>query len=180
MRAIVALSRILDQAARWGTAAGLVAMLVLVAIQVVARYIFASPPVWTEELARYAMVWAGLLGASVAFRAGVDPVLVRFSAVPGPLLGHVTRLLRAAAVLIFVLPVLYYCLFGPGFDAGRGYLARAAGKTADTLGFPMVWVALAVPVGLLVIAVHAIAFLAAGHDTYEAEQQLSETERTST
>ena len=34
----------------------------LIAIQVVARYVFSEPPGWTEEGARYAMVWSGLLG----------------------------------------------------------------------------------------------------------------------
>lgn len=170
MRAIAAASAALDRAARWGAALGFVAMLVFIAIQVVARYIFDSPPIWTEELARYAMVWAGLLGASVAFRAGVDPVLVRRAAVPGRGAGHVLRLLRAGAALIFTVPVLYYCLFGPGFDLSRGYVARAAARTADTLGFPMVWVALAVPVALALIVVHTLAFLAAGRDTYEAER----------
>ena len=170
MRAILAVSAALDRAARWGAALGFSAMLVFVAIQVVARYIFNSPPVWTEELARYAMVWAGLLGAACAFRAGVDPVLVRRAAIPGRGIAHLLRGLRAAAALIFVLPVLYYCIFGPGADAGRGFVARSAAKTADTLGFPMIWVAAAVPVALALIAIHTIAFLAAGRDTYEAEQ----------
>ncbi|MFC3228626.1 TRAP transporter small permease [Marinibaculum pumilum] len=170
MRAIIAVSAALDRAARWGAAIGFTAMLVFVAIQVVARYIFDSPPIWTEELARYAMVWAGLLGAACAFRAGVDPVLVRRAAIPGRGVGHLLRLLRAAAALIFVLPVLYYCLFGAGADPSRGYIARAAAKTADTLGFPMIWVAAAVPVALALIVIHILAFLAAGRDSYEAEQ----------
>mgnify|MGYP005821448073 FL=1 len=34
----------------------LVAMVVLICLQVVARHGFASPPAWTEERARYAMV----------------------------------------------------------------------------------------------------------------------------
>ena len=44
----------------------LLLMLGAVALQVVARYVFFSPPAWTEELARYAMVWAGFLGATVS------------------------------------------------------------------------------------------------------------------
>ncbi|MEQ8347444.1 MAG: TRAP transporter small permease subunit [Sneathiellaceae bacterium] len=180
MRAIVRLSAALDRAARWGAALGFSAMLVFVAIQVVARYIFDSPPVWTEELARFAMVWAGLLGAACAFRAGVDPVLVRRAAIPGRGAGHLLRALRAAAVLIFVLPVLYYCLFGAGADPARGFLARAAARTADTLGFPMIWVAAAVPVALALIAIHTIAFLAAGHDSYEADQAAAQNPETPT
>ena len=42
----------------------MVLMVVLIGVQVVARYVWAAPPGWTEEGARYAMVWAGLLGAT--------------------------------------------------------------------------------------------------------------------
>lgn len=44
----------------------LVAMVVLVIVQVGSRYIFSAPVDQTEELSRYAMVWAALLGSSVA------------------------------------------------------------------------------------------------------------------
>lgn len=44
----------------------LVCMVFLVIVQVVSRYVFSAPVDQTEELSRYAMVWAALLGASVA------------------------------------------------------------------------------------------------------------------
>ncbi len=44
-------------------------MFVTVMIQIIARYVFSSPPVWTEDIARYAMVWTGLLGATLSFKA---------------------------------------------------------------------------------------------------------------
>ena len=70
------LSQRVDQACRLGAAGFLALMVALIAIQVVARYVFSEPPGWTEEGARYAMVWSGLLGATVAFKAGGDPVLL--------------------------------------------------------------------------------------------------------
>lgn len=40
----------------------LVLMLALVIFQVVARYGINNAPAWTEEAARYAMIWCGLFG----------------------------------------------------------------------------------------------------------------------
>ena len=38
--------------------------------QVVLRYVVSRPPRWTEELARYCLVWMVLLGSSVCIRKG--------------------------------------------------------------------------------------------------------------
>ena len=38
--------------------------------QVVARYVFNSPPAWTEELARFCQVWIILLASSICIRKG--------------------------------------------------------------------------------------------------------------
>jgi TRAP-type C4-dicarboxylate transport system permease small subunit len=40
-------------------------MVILVVYQVITRYIFSSPPPWTEELARYFMVWSTLIISAV-------------------------------------------------------------------------------------------------------------------
>ena len=69
-RIILVISRRIDQGCRWGAVAFLTAMVALVLFQVAARYVFRAVPVWTEEIARYCMVWGGLLGATVAFRSG--------------------------------------------------------------------------------------------------------------
>ncbi len=134
-----------------------ISMLAFVAIQVVARYIFKDPPVWTEELARFAMVWGGLLGATMSFKSHTDPVLASPEAEKGSLKFNAVRLFRGAAVVIFLAPVLYYSLFGPNLNFARGFLARSAQRTADTMGFPMIYVAMAVPITAFVILVHLAA-----------------------
>jgi len=42
-------------------------LVVTVTWQVFSRYVLNDPSSWTDELARYAMVWLGLLGASYLF-----------------------------------------------------------------------------------------------------------------
>ena len=63
-------------------------------------------------------------------------------------------LLRGAAVLLFVVPVLYFSLFSFSGDPLRGFLGRAAGRSMESLGLPMIVVAAAVPFAALVILVH--------------------------
>ncbi|GAB7389112.1 TRAP transporter small permease [Bacillaceae bacterium] len=48
---------------------GLVALLTL--LQVVFRYVFNNPIVWSEEVVRYSMIWIVLLGTAIALRKGM-------------------------------------------------------------------------------------------------------------
>ena len=151
------LSNAVDRVCRVGAALGLVLMVLLIAIQVVARYVFSEPPGWTEEGARYAMVWSGLLGATVAFKAGGDPVLLRLKSLEGNAL---VAWLKAATVLLFLGPILYFCVFGPGQDLARGFLARSASRNSEAIGLSMVWFSAALPVTIVAILVHVAAGLA--------------------
>ena len=135
----------------------LVAMVVLICLQVVARYGFASPPAWTEELARYAMVWVGLLGASASYYERFDPTLVRIPAGAPRWLKLATAAVRAAALLLFLLPILWYCIFGPGMNPTRGFLNRNLTMMAETVSLPMIWVAIAVPVFIVLTFLHGLA-----------------------
>jgi TRAP-type C4-dicarboxylate transport system permease small subunit len=159
--AVLALSDALDRVCRDGAILATILMVVLIAVQVVARYVFSEPPAWTEEGARYAMVWAGLLGATVAFRRGFDPVVTRLERFDNGWLRPVGVALRAVAVVLFLGPVWYYSLFGPNADPARSYLARSASRTAESLGISMVWFTVALPIAITVIFIHLLAQIVA-------------------
>jgi TRAP-type C4-dicarboxylate transport system permease small subunit len=83
-------------------------MVLTVFLQVVARYVFNSPPVWTEELARYCQVWIIILTSSVCIRKGshlaVDYLTHKFPAALNRLfriLSHVLIAVYVAAVTVF-------------------------------------------------------------------------------
>jgi TRAP-type C4-dicarboxylate transport system permease small subunit len=88
-------------------------MFLTVVVQIIARYVFSSPPVWTEDVARYAMVWTGLLGATLSFKTQSDAVLMQ-SVFPEPphALAFFTKAVQSAAILTFILPVIYFCFIG--------------------------------------------------------------------
>lgn len=133
------------------------AMVYTITLQVIARYVFDSPPPWTEEAARYAMVWVGLLGATVSFKAGFDPVLARVpSSLSRPLLWMV-GIIRGLSLLLFLLPILWYSFFGPGVNFTRGFLARNWYLEAETFEVSTFFVAIGVPIFIIFILLHAIA-----------------------
>lgn len=163
MRAVTGLVRFSDGLNRVALVLAVVALCVMAGAagyQVIARYIFDAPPIWTEELARRAMVWAGMLGASVAFHERSDPTLFPGSARTTGGLGRMLALVRAVGVTVFAVPVLYYSVFGANWALSRGFLGRSLGREAEMLAVPMIWFTAAVPVAFLVIMVHAAASLA--------------------
>lgn len=154
-RAIIRVSDVVDAVLFRVATLALVLLVGVVLLQVVARYVFFQPPVWTEEISRYLMIWAGLLGATLAFKRFFDPAIFQ------PKMTETTRFimlsLQSIAVLIFVLPALFYCFFGPGMRVARGFLTRHSRTYSETMEFATIWVAIAVPVALAVILLHLVA-----------------------
>lgn len=151
------LSLVLNRIALMGAVLAVLAMAASAGWQVIARYALDAPPIWTEELARRAMVWAGMLGASCAFRAGTDPTLFpAMRAVPGRT-GAGLALLRAAGVLLFAAPVIWYSLFDARMNAARGFLGRSLSRQAEMLDVPMIWFTAAVPLAFALIVIHVLA-----------------------
>ncbi|PWV97773.1 TRAP-type C4-dicarboxylate transport system permease small subunit [Hoeflea marina] len=166
MRAIAnlmdALSALLNRVALAVAVAAVAVMLGAAGWQVIARYLLSQPPAWTEELARFSMVWGGLMGASCAFRTKVDPTLFPEALVMTGNRGRLLLVVRSLGVLAFVLPTLWFCVFGPGANPARGYIARLAGRQAETMDLPMMVFGIAIPIAFAVILVHVLAELARG------------------
>lgn len=126
----------------------LVAMLGLVTLQIVARYGFSSPPQWTEEAARYAMIWMGLLGASVAFYRRADPALIEYKEGWTKHRKLMARLGRAITAISFSGPLTWY-----GFEFVKRYSLR----TSESLEINSGVVVVIVPIFACIIIFHAVA-----------------------
>jgi len=62
------LSRFSAAVGRWVVLACMSTMSIVICMQVFARYVLEQPIHWSEELARFVMIWLGLIGASVVFK----------------------------------------------------------------------------------------------------------------
>lgn len=126
----------------------LVAMLMLVLLQVVGRYVFQNPPPWTEEAARFCMIWCGLLGAGSALFHRADPKLTKGVTSPKALPALLLRAIRWLAISVFVLPWLIY---GPGF-VFRHYF-----RATEAMNWNSAAIVVIVPIAGLVLLVYAFA-----------------------
>ena len=114
--------------------------------QVFSRYILSSPSSWTEEVARFLLIWIGMLGASYAFRQQAH---LGLELLPGKLDGAAARLLRYFTLAIIVL------FAGTVLIAGGGNLVALTWELrqySPVLGMPIAWVYSVVPLtGVLVL-----------------------------
>lgn len=156
-RSLMALSNGVDRVLRVVAVFFLIVMVALICLQVLARYGFSAPPAWTEEAARYAMVWVGLLGASVAFKAGFDPALVKIGSDAARMKQLVAGFIRGLSVLLFLGPVLWFCFFGPKMNMARSFLSRSFHTGAETFDMVMFFVAITVPIFIIAIFIHGLA-----------------------
>ncbi|HVS12886.1 MAG TPA: TRAP transporter small permease [Thermoanaerobaculia bacterium] len=155
MRSLVTLRRGLDRGLEAALVLILSAMTVAVLWQVASRYVLGNPSSVTEELARFLLIWLGLLGAAYAFgrRAHVAlPGLLRWlerrSARPLP--GMPARWVPILAVALFASSVLV---------AGGSRLVALVldlEQTSAALGVPLGWVYAALPLAGLVILFYCL------------------------
>lgn len=160
--ALTALSAGIDRVCLFLAKSALVGMVCVIMLQVVARYGLRQPPVWTEELARYLMVWGGLLGATAAFRRALDPAVVRPDENGGDRRAMLAKLAIGATTVIFIAPILYFSLFGAGFDPARSFVMRLSARTSPGLGINLAFIAAAIPTVCTVLLIHLAARLAGG------------------
>jgi TRAP-type C4-dicarboxylate transport system permease small subunit len=83
-------------------------MFLCVFVQVVLRYGFDRPLVWSDELARYLFVWCAFLGWVIAARRRSHLVVNLFEGRLGPRGGAVFALVGAVATIAFAAILLFY------------------------------------------------------------------------
>ena len=105
--------------------------------QVVARYLFHSPPFWTEELARYLLVWLTFIGAVAAHQAREHISVESFP----DLFGGRCRAFLDLMISIVVVAVLVVILRA-GID-----VSKLGAQRSPALGLSMRYIYGALPVG---------------------------------
>lgn len=142
-----AVIRYLARGEQWFACAMLLALLCLTVFQIVSRYAFASPFVWTEELARFAMIWLAFVAAGFVMAEGGH---IAVSVVGDWLGGRWRRYFYIWSNLA----VLATCLVM--LSAAQNLLGPAGNVRAPASGLVMSLAYGATIVGFALIAVHAV------------------------
>jgi TRAP-type C4-dicarboxylate transport system permease small subunit len=125
-------------------------MACVVFVEVLFRYALMLPLFWTEEFARYCLVWSSLLGAGVALKRG-EHIAVTFlvDRIPGGM-----RPQAALLVSIFVALFLIAILWG-----GVHLVLLTRHQLSPAMRIPMAWPYLAIPISSLIMLIHELTFM---------------------
>jgi len=132
------------------TAILLFGMFAIVILGVVFRYVIQAPLQWTEEMARFLMLWSGFIGMNVAMyhrqHLAIDSLLVILP-------GWLTRILGYICDVL----ILYFLII----LINRGYaMTTRTMMQASSMEFSMYWIYMAVPLGaLLTLIQHVLQIL---------------------
>lgn len=128
-------------------------MFSLVIMQVVLRYTGGGVPVFTEEAARFAMIWSTLLAAAVAVREGSH---IRVDFIPAVLR---VQARTAGIALEFLLDVISLGVFLTLFWQGLGVVSFAAAQRSEGLQISLAWPYSALPIAFGFATLFALARL---------------------
>ncbi len=141
----------------------MLAIVVIMIVQVFARYVLNASLIWAEELCRYILVWQSFLLIGIAYYQGELIVLDVLSSRMSPTVRFVLRLLVAIPVCYFLYLIVKHGLIFAGRYQAQTIPAidfiwtSLVGKPAQV---PIFWVYVSVPTGCAILLVHILAGLA--------------------
>jgi TRAP-type C4-dicarboxylate transport system permease small subunit len=135
----------------------LAAISVVVFLQVIVRFVLTSIGInisapWTEELARYLLIWLIFLGAAVGCRR---MQLISLGFVINAMPELMGKIVRYAALLLCLLLFVLMLRFGIQFVQILG-----ASELSPVMQISKVWVYWAMPAGAVLMIVNTLAFMA--------------------
>jgi TRAP-type C4-dicarboxylate transport system permease small subunit len=143
------LSRWSDRLARLLIAVMMGAMVLDVLLGVVNRFVFKFSFSWSEQLARFLLIWISMLGASIAVRIGAHIGITFLVARLGRWRNRL-MLINAAMVIGFLLVVGGY---------GLKLCITQSRQFSPVMQISMFWPYLSVPAGCLLMIIHYLAAL---------------------
>ena len=128
----------------------MVAISVVILTQVFSRYVLGSSIFWAEELARYLMIWMGLVGASLALRQGSHVAITL-------LLDKLDKRSRPWVLLLgrMVVAVFLFILIREGIGLASFFITQKS----PALRVSMLWAYSAMFVGGTFMAIHLLYLL---------------------
>ena len=149
----VILNSISNFAAKWTSRvlAGLMGgMTAVILVAIVSRYVIKVSVPWTEELARYLMVWTAFLGGSLGLRKGVHVGISFVVRKISPRVSRWVSLFSGLSLLFFFLVVIV---------EGCSFTMFVSRQLSPALRISMAWVYSALPTGGILFALYVIQFI---------------------
>ncbi len=114
------------------------AMMFIILLQVVARFIPGLSLPWTEEVSIYMMIWGAFLGGGIGLAKGKHIAITMFYNMMPTILKKFINVIKVSIVLFYIFFLVYY-----------GYFYAQTGWTiiSPATRIPSFWVFIAIPIG---------------------------------
>lgn len=140
------LVRWLDGFEKWAVTALLGIMTVVVFLQVFFRFVVKGSLPWSEELARYVMVWAVFFGASMGAKSGAHIGVEAF-------VNLFPVGLKRAMIIVSAVFTQIFCVFVFVLSLQVVIRIYEMEQVSPAMEIPMYWAYLAVPVGAVLMSI---------------------------
>jgi TRAP-type C4-dicarboxylate transport system permease small subunit len=149
MAIVRGIHRISDWLDKFGSVVCLVmlgAMVIITGLQIVCRVFFTALS-WSEEAARYLLVWSTFIGASCVYKHGghISVTLLQ---------GHLPRI--GSQILQIVVHLLCGLFFVLMIIYGVIYVGKQGGQLSPAMRIPMSYMYASIPVGGILLLWHAL------------------------
>lgn len=134
-------------------------MTVVVFLQVFFRFVIKGSLPWSEELARYVMIWAVFFGASMGAKTGAHIGVEAF-------VNLFSRSIRKKMIVVSAIFTQLFCILVFLLSLQVVMKIYQMGQVSPAMEVPMFWAYLAVPVGAVLMSVR---FLQAAIAKWHAE-----------
>lgn len=126
-------------------AALLIGIAVVMILQVICRYIFNNSLTWSDELARFLLVWSCFLSTSFCVKKHISIKIDQLQNAIGPKASKVMKLVRHAVIFVFCILMIPYAFT---------YVQQAisSGATSSALHLPMYFIQSGPLVGFILLA----------------------------
>lgn len=155
--------RSLDNLLKWLLIFLMAFMVVDVSWQVISRFVLNAPSSYTEEIARFLLIWIGLLGASYAYKTkahlGIDVFVKKLPPAAE----------KAAFYSMHIVSALFAIIVMMLGGIRLVQLALELEQTSAALGIPMGYVYVVVPLSGVFILMYALRFIIAPETMAEEE-----------
>lgn len=140
----------------------MLAIVVIMIVQVFARYVLNASLIWAEELCRYILIWQTFLFIGLAYQRGELVAVEIFTDMLSPFWRLVLKAIVTIPLLVFLGLMIVY---------GYSYASRFTHQTLPALdflwsslsgrdlGLSVRWVYISVAVGCLLLALHLVGSL---------------------
>lgn len=136
----------------------MVVLVISVSWQVLSRYLLSVPASWTEELARFLLIWISMLGAAYAYRMGSH---IGFDYLVSRTTGQKARRLNQFSHLVCLVFAVAVLVIGGGALMQMTWELR---QYSAAMGLPIAVVYSVIPLSGILIAIFSLVEIVDPHE----------------